>query len=120
MWRLTRLPVSRHRAVKRRLSAPPRDSPFPPEVEKELNTPIVFESHPKTVKYGTLGLTTVLTVWAVMILDFGEKDHCFTPLRRWFHKQRDTLWAPAPEEVEMLKKIESDLKLGGPAGEGKL
>lgn len=103
-----------------------------------------------------------------MILDFGEKDHCFTPLRRWFHKQvssplsppsntagltltlplilpgqRDTLWAPAPEEVEMLKsmitrlfairctvrllisviprtEIESDLKLGGPAGEGKL
>eukprot|EP00038_Savillea_parva_P005939 m.160772 g.160772 ORF g.160772 m.160772 type:complete len:132 (+) comp11990_c0_seq1:2965-3360(+) len=112
--------ASRRHAVqssspKRRLSSP-RDSPLPPEVERELNTPIVFESHPLKVKYGTLALTIGLTVYTVLYVNFGESEHCFTPLRRWVDKQQQLLWTPAPEEVEMLEKIEKDLNLGkGPS-----
>jgi hypothetical protein len=48
--------VGRHRlAQRRRLTTErpterPREQPFPPEVEAELNTPIVFAKYPNAVK----------------------------------------------------------------------
>lgn len=43
-------PRSVGRLARHRLATAPRDAPFPPEVEKQLNTPIVFETYPLTVK----------------------------------------------------------------------
>ena len=54
----------------------------------------------------------VLCLAIVLKGDFGEKEHCFSPIRRWVAQQQVRMWAPSATEQMQLTKIEEQLQLG--------
>ncbi|KDE07114.1 hypothetical protein MVLG_02520 [Microbotryum lychnidis-dioicae p1A1 Lamole] len=46
----------------------------------------------------SLSLPVRITFYAVLIYDFGEKEHCFMPIRRWFDAQTSGLFTLSDRE----------------------
>ncbi|SDA04298.1 BZ3501_MvSof-1269-A2-R1_Chr3-2g06018 [Microbotryum saponariae] len=61
---------------------------------------------PPGIQLGAFAFATVLGCWvvigitfyAVLIYDFGEKEHCFMPIRRWFDAQTSGLFTLSDRE----------------------
>ncbi|CDS14125.1 hypothetical protein LRAMOSA06295 [Lichtheimia ramosa] len=46
---------------------------------------------------------TALVGYVALFADFGEQEHCFSPLRRWFDEKRKQFWTLTPEEEAALR-----------------
>lgn len=49
-------------------------------------------------------------LYAIFVADFGEREHVFSPPRRWLQQQKDAFFSLTPEErrlAEEQKKSES-------------
>ncbi|ORY96735.1 hypothetical protein BCR43DRAFT_563974 [Syncephalastrum racemosum] len=45
-----------------------------------------------------------LAGYVVLFADFGQEEHCFSPLRRWFESKRQQFWTLTPQEQAELKE----------------
>ncbi|ORX59015.1 hypothetical protein DM01DRAFT_1333605 [Hesseltinella vesiculosa] len=48
-------------------------------------------------------LSAGLSGYVVLFADFGPREHCFSPIRRWFQEKRRTFWTLSSEEQQDLK-----------------
>ncbi|SAM07790.1 hypothetical protein [Absidia glauca] len=48
-------------------------------------------------------LSLSLSGYVVLFADFGTQEHCFSPIRRWFHGKRKEFWSLTPQEKEDMK-----------------
>lgn len=77
----------------------------------DLNTPLVLPKYVRAQRFFSITGTAALGVYIVLKADFGDKPHCFTPLREWVQEKQDRFWKPSTQEVQRLQQIESKLQL---------
>ncbi|KAJ8661827.1 hypothetical protein O0I10_002636 [Lichtheimia ornata] len=51
----------------------------------------------------TWAVSLPLVGYVALFADFGEQEHCFSPLRRWFDEKRKRFWSLTPEEEASLR-----------------
>ncbi|KAK4054064.1 hypothetical protein OIO90_003709 [Microbotryomycetes sp. JL221] len=64
---------------------PPRPH-LPPVPPSQLPQNVAPTKMSRGLQIGSFALATALTGYAVLFYDFGQREHCFMPVRRWFDK----------------------------------
>ncbi|KAM0789876.1 hypothetical protein ACM66B_006722 [Microbotryomycetes sp. NB124-2] len=62
---------------------PPRPH-LPPIPPSQLPQTVAPTRLSRGLQVGSFALATALTGYAVLFYDFGQREHCFMPVRRWF------------------------------------
>ncbi|KAG0220565.1 hypothetical protein B0O80DRAFT_492511 [Mortierella sp. GBAus27b] len=58
----------------------------------------------RKVHIATLALAIGLGGYFALYADFGDKETCFTPLRRYYRRKIDNFWSLSEEEKQQLKE----------------
>ncbi|SCV74625.1 BQ2448_7654 [Microbotryum intermedium] len=83
-------------------SPQPRQQPprikLPPVPASALPQTVLPTPLSRGLQLGAFALATGITFYAVLIYDFGQKEHCFMPIRRWFDAQTSGLFTLSDRE----------------------
>ncbi|KAF9193835.1 hypothetical protein BGZ51_002158 [Haplosporangium sp. Z 767] len=52
----------------------------------------------------TIILAAGIGGYFALYADFGDKENCFTPLRKYYHRKVDNFWSLSEEEKKQLKE----------------
>eukprot|EP00053_Salpingoeca_punica_P026859 m.21985 g.21985 ORF g.21985 m.21985 type:complete len:99 (-) comp9133_c0_seq1:93-389(-) len=67
--------------------------------------PLAFPRWEKFVRRGTWVAVTVTAGYLLLFHDFGEGEHCFSPIRRYMNKHVAQYWTPTEEETKRIAAI---------------
>ena len=83
-------------------SAKHRPPLLPPD--PMLHTPLIFPNHDRRMKIIFNAITGGLIFYAVLFMDFGKQEHCFTPIRRAFHGRINSFLTVQPDDEAYIQK----------------
>eukprot|EP00126_Sphaerothecum_destruens_P008362 Sdes_comp20183_c0_seq1m13445 len=63
-----------------------------------LKEPLFGYRYDKFFRHGTRLVTGAAGVYIILFADFGENEHCFSPIRRLFHSSVDEFLSLSPSE----------------------
>ncbi|ORY82958.1 hypothetical protein BCR35DRAFT_303615 [Leucosporidium creatinivorum] len=85
----------------------PQKIKLPPIPPSQLPQNIAPTKLSRGVQLGSFAFATGLTLYAVLVYDFGPKEHCFMPIRRWFDDQTRGLFTLTTKDRQILSPAES-------------
>ncbi|KAI9202180.1 uncharacterized protein BJ171DRAFT_515131 [Polychytrium aggregatum] len=102
----------------------------------ESSVPKAISANPKYLKYrrrllhprkntvtpgvqlfmrGSYAVMAVLGVYSVLWMDWGDGDHCFRPIRRYFEQKKQEFFSLSPDDQEELRQQATALHSQGKA-----
>ena len=89
--------------VPHRMSSDPKLMKYRRRVLNPRN--LVLTSGQRKIKLGSHFLVAGVVVYSVLFANWGEKEHCFSGIRRHYHKQLDSFFTiTAEDEIEMAAR----------------
>ncbi|KAF8610272.1 hypothetical protein BDV93DRAFT_517421 [Ceratobasidium sp. AG-I] len=76
--------------------APPLPRRIPPAGQPK------FHRYVAIVSYGCVG---IISVYNIFFADYGEKEHVFSPARRWLDRQKSAFWTLSPTEQAAAERV---------------
>ncbi|RIA92450.1 hypothetical protein C1645_820703 [Glomus cerebriforme] len=53
---------------------------------------------------GSIVLSVVTGAYIVLYADFGQDNHCFVPIRNWYHRKTTEFWSLSDKEKQELSE----------------
>ncbi|GAA6059144.1 hypothetical protein JCM10212_003891 [Sporobolomyces blumeae] len=78
--------------------------PIPPSKLPQTVAPTPLS---KGVQFTAFGIATGLTLYAVLLYDFGEREHVFMPVRRWFDANTRSFFTLSERDRQVLDSTSS-------------
>ncbi|KAG0348458.1 hypothetical protein BG004_005187 [Podila humilis] len=58
----------------------------------------------RTLHLATIVLAVGLGGYFALYADFGQKENCFTPIRKYYHRKLDDFWSLSDEEKKQMRE----------------
>ncbi|GAA5902438.1 hypothetical protein JCM6882_002754 [Rhodosporidiobolus microsporus] len=83
-------------------SAPPKPIVPPPIPPSKLPQAVAPTPLSKGLQLGSFAFASVLTIYAVLLHDFGPREHVFMPVRRWFDEHTASFFTLSERDRAVL------------------
>ena len=79
--------------------------------DPKIFEPFIFPRHDKKIAVGLQIFTVGFFAYGVLFMDFGARDHCFTPVRRVFFDKIASWMSIRPEDQPYITQRVTEMQM---------
>ena len=78
--------------------------PPPPYYHPDLHKPLIFPNHERKFKLFSWAVCGAIAFHMALFMDHGDREHCFSPLRRYCKRKLESFLVIQPEDEAYIQK----------------